>query len=84
MFMLAGKVNSAMRLLDNSSSSGIFGLSKGVLKDVTNKHSPSALPDDSVVMTGEAPFLDPVMKISTKKLSPEPLCTQKEQLDLPG
>eukprot|EP00794_Sanderia_malayensis_P015544 gene15544-biopygen13253 len=59
--MLAGKVSSAMRLLDNSSPSGTFGLSEKVLKDLTDKHTPSALADSSVLMTGEAPFVDPVM-----------------------
>ncbi len=59
--MLAGKVNSALRLLDNSSSSGILGFSEEVLKDLTDKHSPSAFADSSVLMTGEAPFVDSVM-----------------------
>ncbi len=58
---LAGKVNAAMRLLDESSISGVLQLSEETLREQRSKHPESLPAHEQVLMTGEIPFVDPVM-----------------------
>ena len=59
--MLKGKVNAALRLLDQQESSGILPLSDDVLDDLKSKHPKASATDDSIMLKGELPFTDPVM-----------------------
>ena len=56
-----GKVNAALRLLDEQSSGGVLPLSDDVYQDLRMKH-PAAKPEDgSVMLQGEVPFVDPAL-----------------------
>ena len=59
--MLQGKVNVALKLLDQQESSGIFPLSDDVLDDLKSMHPKASATDDSIMLKGELPFTDPVM-----------------------
>ena len=57
--MLQGKVRAALRLLDSSSSSGILQLNEQTVQDLKEKHPPSQELNDSVMLKGAFPFIDP-------------------------
>ena len=59
--MLEGKVHAAIRMLDDENSGGILNLTDQTLYDLKLKHPDSAPVNDSVLMKGETPFIDPVM-----------------------
>ena len=61
--MLSGKVNAAMRLLDDTSTSGVLQLSEDTLRELKAKH-PEAMEADKEILitgTGQVPFVDPAM-----------------------
>ena len=59
--MLQGKVHAALRLLDDKMSGGILDLSDDTLKELQSKHSNPIDADESVLIKGDIPFIDPVM-----------------------
>ena len=59
--MLVGKVNAAMRLLDDKSCSGVLQLSDETMRVLQSKH-PQAIPAfKEVLLNGEVPFVDPIL-----------------------
>ena len=59
--MLQGKVNAALKLLDNSNGNGVLLLSPETIKDLQEKHPVSCPIDESVLIEGELPFVDPAI-----------------------
>ena len=59
--MMEGKVNAALRLLDEESSGDVLPLSDAVLDDLQAKHPPPVPLNPSVMIDGEIPFVDPVL-----------------------
>ena len=59
--MLKGKVNAALKLLDQQGSAGILPLSDEVLRDLQEKHPPACPADESVLIQGETPTVEPVI-----------------------
>ena len=59
--MLQVKVNAALKLLDNSNGSGVLSLSPETIKDLQEKHPVSCPIDESVLIEGELPFVDPAI-----------------------
>ena len=59
--MLQGKVHAALMLLEKEASNGILNLTDEVISDLKSKHPDGADANDSVMLTGEIPFVDPVM-----------------------
>ena len=57
--MFRGKVNAALRLLEEQPPGGVLPVNDAVYEDLLKKH-PSAKPDNSSVMIeGDIPFVDP-------------------------
>ena len=50
-----------MKLLDNSNGSGVLPLSPETIKDLQEKHPVSCPIDESVLIEGELPFVDPAI-----------------------
>ena len=59
--MLQGKVQAALRLLDDKMSGGILDLSNDTLKELRSKHPNPIYADESILIKGDIPFIDPVM-----------------------
>ena len=59
--MLQGRVNAALKLLEQQGSAGFLPLSDEVLCDLQNKHPPACPADESVLIPGETPTVDPVI-----------------------
>ena len=59
--MMEGKVNAALRVLDEEQSGGVLPLSEAVLKDLQNKHPLSEPPNPTVMIDGEIPLVDPTL-----------------------
>ena len=59
--MMEGKVNAALRVLDEEQSGGVLPLSEAVLKDLQNKHPHSEPPNPTVMIDGEIPLVDPTL-----------------------
>ena len=57
--MVQGKVNAALKLLNNSNGSGVLPLSPETIKDLQEKHPNSSPIDESMLIEGELPFVDP-------------------------
>jgi hypothetical protein len=58
--MFQGKVHAALRLLDDKTSGGVLKLSEETLRDLRAKHPAGANADDSILLHGDIPFVDPV------------------------
>ena len=56
--MFQGKVNAALRLLDQESQGGVLPLTDDVYEDLKKKHPEAKPADASVMITGEIPFVD--------------------------
>ena len=59
--MLQGKVQAALRLLDDKMSGGNLDLSNDILKELRSKHPNPTDADESILIKGDIPFIDPVM-----------------------
>ena len=59
--MLQGKTHAALKLLEKGASNGILGLSDDVISNLKSKHPDAADADESVLLKGDVPFVDPVM-----------------------
>jgi hypothetical protein len=59
--MLQGKVNPAMRLLEQEQSSGVINVNSDTLKELRDKHPVACPPNEAVMLKGEIPIVDPVM-----------------------
>ncbi len=59
--MLSGKVNAAMRLLDDTSTSGVLKLSEETLRELKAKHPEAMEADKEILIAGQVPFVDPAM-----------------------
>ena len=59
--MLKGQTTSAMKLLNSADSSGVLSLSDDVIKVLKTKHPDGVKADETVLLSGEVPFVDPVM-----------------------
>ena len=59
--MLEGKVNAAMRLLDETNSGDVLSLSNKVLEELLKKHPASQPADESTLIRGKVPFVDPAV-----------------------
>ena len=59
--MLSGKVNAAIRLLDKTQPSALLEMNEDTLNDLKEKHPDAKLPDQSVMIEAEAPFVDPII-----------------------
>ncbi|CAB4003656.1 Hypothetical predicted protein [Paramuricea clavata] len=57
--MLSGKVNAAMRLLDDNSTSGVLQLSEVTLRGLKSKLPEPMEADKEILITGQVPFVDP-------------------------
>ena len=60
-FMLQGKVNAALKLLDNNPALGIADLSENTLDKLNDLHPQASEADESILMTGDAPYFDPII-----------------------
>ena len=58
--MFEGKVNVAMKLLDQHDT-GVVTLSKSTINELKRKHPNANDADPSILMDGPLPFVDPVM-----------------------
>ena len=67
--MLEGKVNAAMRLLDETNSGDVLSLSNEVLEELLKKHPASQPADESTLIRGEVPFVDPAVFANIDKAS---------------
>ena len=56
-----GKINAALKLLDKSSRGGVLPLTPETIEELKRKHPTAAKPDDSVLIQGPKPIVDPVM-----------------------
>ena len=52
-------MNSALRLLEKSESSGVLPLTSNVLNDLISKHPTAKPADPEALLDGEIPFVDP-------------------------
>ena len=59
--MLKGKINSALRLLEEAESGGILPLTTKTLEELQLKHPKATPSNESVVVKGEVSFVDPAM-----------------------
>ena len=59
--MLEGKINAAMKLLDQQISKGVLPLSQSTIDELIQKHPEASEADPSLLMDGQPPFVDPVM-----------------------
>ena len=59
--MLEGKVNAAMRPLDETNSGDVLSLSNEVLEELLKKHPASQPAGESTLIRGEVPFVDPAV-----------------------
>ena len=59
--MLQGKVNAALRVLDEESSGGILPQTNTVFQDLQSKHPLSQPANESVMIKGDMPFVDPAI-----------------------
>jgi hypothetical protein len=59
--MLSGKINAAMRLLDDTSTSGVLQLSEDTFRELKAKHPEAMEADKEMLITGQVPFVDPAM-----------------------
>ena len=59
--MLNGKINAAIRLLDNAESGGVLPLTKSTLDQLKSLHPIASPADESVILNGKVPFVDPAM-----------------------
>ena len=57
--VLKGNIRAALQLLDRAESSGVLPLTQKVLSELQEKHPPPQPADESVLITGEEPFVDP-------------------------
>eukprot|EP00794_Sanderia_malayensis_P014696 gene14696-biopygen11793 len=58
--MLEGKVKAALNLLDQSTRGGVLPLSNDTILELQKKHPQAADIDESVLLQGPIPFVDPV------------------------
>ena len=56
-----GKINSGMRLLDESPSAGVLTFSQAVIDDLKSKHPAPEPANELVLIQGEIPFVDAVL-----------------------
>ena len=59
--ILQGKINPALRLLEKTRSGGVLPLSPQTLNELRKKHPTANPADDTVLMVGAVPFVDPAM-----------------------
>ena len=59
--MLEGKVNAAMKLLDETNLGGVLSLSNEALEELWKKHPASQPADESTLIGGKVPFVDPAI-----------------------
>ena len=59
--MLKGKINSALRLLEEAEYGGILPLTTETLEELQLKHPKASPSNESVLVKGELPFVDPAM-----------------------
>lgn len=59
--MFEGKVNAALKLLDNTNTGGILPLTTETLHELKSKHPEASPATEEVLMTGELPFSDPAV-----------------------
>ncbi len=59
--MLRGKVNAALRLLDEQSSGGVLPLTEETLQDLRKKHPIAKEGNPAVMLDGDIPFVDPAL-----------------------
>ena len=59
--VLEGKINAAMKLLDQQSSGGVLPLSQSTINELKRKHPEASEADPSLLIDGQPPFVDPVM-----------------------
>ncbi|CAB4020227.1 Hypothetical predicted protein, partial [Paramuricea clavata] len=56
-----GKINAAIKLLDQHDSSGVVTLSQSTINELKGKHPNANDADPSILMDGPLPLVDPVM-----------------------
>lgn len=59
--MLQGKIHAALRLLDDKMSGGVLDLTDETLQELRLKHPNPVDADESVLLKGEIPFIDPAI-----------------------
>ncbi len=59
--MLRGKVNAALRLLDEQSSGGVLPLTEETLQDLRKKYPVAKEGNPAVMLDGDIPFIDPAL-----------------------
>ena len=59
--MLSGKVSAAIRLLDKAQPSALLEMNEDTLNDLKKKHTDAKLPNQSVMIEAEAPFVDRII-----------------------
>ena len=57
--ILQGRVNSALRRLEKSESSGVLPLTSNMLNDLISKHPIAKPADPKALLDGDIPFVDP-------------------------
>ncbi len=59
--MLQGKVHAALKMLDKAESLGVADLTEETLRELKKLHPEGVNADESVLMTGETPYFDPIV-----------------------
>ena len=60
-FMLLGKVNAALKLLNKNTDFGVAAISEKTMDDLRKLHPEAKAADESILLTGDVPFFDPVI-----------------------
>ena len=60
-FVLEGKINSALRLLNEQSKGGVLKLDKKTLDELNKKHPQPADVDQSVLLNNHCPIINPII-----------------------
>ena len=66
--IIRGKVNAALRLLDDQSSGSVLPLNDEVYQDLQRKHPEAKKEDCSVMLQGEIPFVNASKRQPFRKL----------------
>ena len=60
-FVLEGKINAAMELLDQQSIRGVLPLPQSTINELKWKHAEASQAHPSLLIDGQPPFVDPIM-----------------------
>ena len=74
--MFEGKVNAALRLIDDQGSAGVLPLTPETLNSLKDKHLLANPPNPTILLEGEPTFVDPTIDINETEISKAALRTK--------